>query len=116
MLAELASAIAHRAETQRGIGPVLRAIRQTRIDRPVDKRRASHRFNVLCRGASIVLPPASRHLDIRSWPTKRPTQFVFFSPSGTPAFAAFDDALILRVEGRIVGPRMPAQVWTVKSG
>jgi adenylate cyclase len=36
----------------------------------------------------IVPEGASRvpaHLDIRSWPTMRPTQSVFFSPSGTPA-------------------------------
>ena len=26
-----------------------------------------------------------RQPKIRSWPTKRPTQFVFFSPSGSPA-------------------------------
>jgi hypothetical protein len=62
---------------------------QPRIDRAVDKRRAWHPLPLprsAGKGASRArLALASRRMHICSWPTKRPTQFVFLSPSGSPA-------------------------------
>ena len=87
---------------------------QARIDRPVEKRRASQRLVPKVRIVRLASP---RQPNIRSWPTKRPTQFVFFSPSGSPALRRPSTMrALLGVEGRVVGPvkarpGLDGEVW-----